>query len=193
VNKLTLPALTVLSVAMLSGVALAGPGGKMGPGGPGFVPPMLQKFDTNGDGVLSKDELEAAAKAGYAEANTDGADGVTLQEFEPWFWKQHREMMVRAFQRLDRDGDGKVTEDEAKAGADRMADRFDRMGGPMGRFGGEAAPGWGGWFRGGPDGGHGWFGGHKGMGGRMGMGMRDGSCMTPPPAGDVAPAEAPAQ
>ncbi len=92
----------------------------MGPG------QMLKDFDTDGDGKISKQEIDAGLAKRYGEANTDGADGVTLQEFEPWFWKQHREMMVRAFQFLDKDGDGKVTEAELKDLGDRMFERADR-------------------------------------------------------------------
>jgi hypothetical protein len=61
----------------------------------------------------------------FTEANSDGKDGVTIQEFEPWFWKQHREMMVRAFQRLDADGDGQVSKAEADAVSEQMLNRFD--------------------------------------------------------------------
>ncbi len=108
-----------------------GPGrmGMMGPGAMGMGPGKLMKdFDTNGDGQLSKEEIDAGLAKRYGEANTDGADGVTIQEFEPWFWKQHREMMVRAFQFLDKDGDGKVTEAELKDVGDRMFERADRNG-----------------------------------------------------------------
>ena len=62
----------------------------------------------------------------FTEANPSGKDGITIQDFETWFWKQHREMMVRAFQRLDADGDGKVTKAEIDAAGDRMLSWLDR-------------------------------------------------------------------
>ena len=62
----------------------------------------LKTYDTNGDGTLSLDEFQAL----YA-AHT-------------------RTMMVRGFQMLDEDGDGKVTELEVTTAADVMQEHMDR-------------------------------------------------------------------
>lgn len=135
--------ITSLAAASLIGLAVAataqpatpgpvGPGAGMGFGpmaaGPAGGADFLKRFDLNGDGKITKEEIETAREKNFAAANTDGTDGVTLKEFEPWFWQQHRQGMVRAFQHLDRDGDGKITETEVKAMTDAMFARFDRNG-----------------------------------------------------------------
>lgn len=201
-KTLTVSTISVLSLILLAGAATAapkcpavnGPGPGMGYGqGMGqMLPPMLEKYDTNGDGKISKDEADAAATKAYADAGGTDSAGVSIQQFEPYFWKEHREMMVRAFQRLDRDGDGKISADEMKAGMERMGDRFDgSMPGPMkmmGRFGPEGHGGWGG-PRADRDGqGQGWGGMGQGWGWHHGPRNGYGPCaMTPPSADDAAP------
>jgi hypothetical protein len=99
-------------------------------------------------------------------------------------------MMVRAFQRFDRDGDGKISADEMKAGMERMADRMeqmgDRMGGPGPMMDGRPGP-QGRWsWSGDRADGQGWFGfGHRGP-------KHGGPCQLPPPADAPAPDAAPA-
>lgn len=134
-KALTIATLSTLSLITLGGVVYAagpGMGPGMGPGlGAGMGPmggpmKMFTEADTNKDGKLEPAEVAAFRDKHFAEASTDGKDGVTIQEFEPWFWKQHREMMVRAFQHLDADGDGVITKAEADAASDRMLSRLDR-------------------------------------------------------------------
>jgi Ca2+-binding EF-hand superfamily protein len=141
--------LTVLGAAALAGVATiavapvaladgggwgrqgGGFGGPMGmmSGGPGMGPAaMFEQFDADGDGKLTQAEIDAGAKSRFAEADADKQGGVTIQEFEPWFWKQHRETMVRAFQFLDRDGDGSITEEEVTVLTGKAVERMDRNG-----------------------------------------------------------------
>ena len=108
------------------GMGFGGMGfGGMSAGGP---MQMFQEFDTNDDGRLTQDEINAAQAQKFSEANRDGQGGVTIEEFEPFFWQQHRQMMVRAFQFLDTDGDGEVTEAELSARTAGMVERMDRNG-----------------------------------------------------------------
>jgi Ca2+-binding EF-hand superfamily protein len=110
------------------GSGFGGPMGMMA-GGPGMGPgAMFEEFDADGDGKLTQAEIDAGAKSRFAEADADKQGGVTIQEFEPWFWKQHREMMVRAFQFLDRDGDGSITEAEVTVLTGKAVERMDRNG-----------------------------------------------------------------
>ncbi len=132
-KALTLATISVLSVVTIGTVAFAaGPGmGPMGMGPMGFGPErgpakMFAEIDTNKDGKIDAQEIAAYRDKMFAEANPSGKDGITIQDFETWFWKQHREMMVRAFQRLDADGDGKVTKAEMEAAGDHMLAWLDR-------------------------------------------------------------------
>lgn len=135
-KTLTLTTLSALTLITLGTAAYAGGfGGGMGPGmapgmgmGPGMGngPQIVEKADTNKDGKVDAAELSAYFDKALTEANTDGKDGVTIQEFEPWFWQQQRQMMVRAFQHLDADGDGIVTKAELDSMGKVMLDRLDR-------------------------------------------------------------------
>lgn len=127
-KALTLATISALSLITIGTAAIAGgPGmGNMGFGPQGGPMKFFTEADTNKDGKVDAAEMTTYRDKMFAEANSDGKDGVTIQEFEPWFWKQHREMMVRAFQRIDADGDGQVTKAEADAVSERMMDRFDR-------------------------------------------------------------------
>ena len=137
-KALTLATISAISVVAIGTVAFAaGPGmgpigmGPMGMGTMGVGPqagPMrlFANADTNKDGKLDPAEITAYRDKMFTEANPSGKDGISIQDFEPWFWKQHREMMVRSFQRLDADGDGKITKAEMEAAGDRMLSRLDR-------------------------------------------------------------------
>lgn len=127
-KALTLATISTLSLVTLGGaVYAAGPGmGPMGMGPMGGPMKMFAEADTNKDGKLEPAEIAAYRDKMFAEANPTGKDGITIQDFETWFWKQHREMMVRAFQRLDTDGDGKITKAEIDAATDLLVGRLDR-------------------------------------------------------------------
>lgn len=91
-----------------------GPRGEHGMRGMGgFGGPMrgefIAAFDTDGDGKLSEAELTAgmAALVTKYDANNDGS--LSLAEFEDLFAELTRPMTVRAFQRLDSDGDGQIS------------------------------------------------------------------------------------
>jgi len=65
--------------------------------------------DTNGDGVISGEELQAMADGrgggrGMARADADGDGRVTLEEA--------RAQVAERFARMDANGDGAITEDE---------------------------------------------------------------------------------
>jgi len=82
----------------------------------------MAAFDANGDGTLSADEINAATKAELASYDTDGNGTLSLDEFAAMYADHTRQMMVRAFQMHDSDGDAQVTEAELSALAQQMAD-----------------------------------------------------------------------
>lgn len=176
-KALTLATISALSVVAVGTVAYAaGPGmGPMGMGPMGGPAKLFADVDTNKDGKIDAAEIAAYRDKMYAEANPSGKDGINLQDFETWFWKQHREMMVRAFQRLDADGDGKITKAEMEAAGDRMLAWLDRN--DDGTYSLPDRPGRDGWGRDGKHGRH------------HGPGMMQ---RWSGPADDAAPAPAPA-
>ncbi len=186
-KALTLATISALSVITVGTVAFAaGPGmGPMGFGPSGGPMKFFNEADANKDGKLDAAEIAAYRDKLFTDANSDGNDGVTIQEFEPWFWKQHREMMVRAFQHLDADGDGQISKAEADAASDRMLSRFDRN--DDGVLSLEDRPNRGGWGR---DGKHGRHHGPGMMQHRSGPGA--GPAMDAPAPDDEAPAPNPA-
>jgi Ca2+-binding EF-hand superfamily protein len=108
-----------------------GPGGP-GPMGMGFGPPgrgleaLLEKFDTNKDGKITKAQIDAVLADQMKKYDTDGDGTLSLSEYQALFDDQMHEAMVRSFQALDREGAGKVTLDELRAPIDRVVQRLDR-------------------------------------------------------------------
>jgi len=99
---------------------LRGPQRGMGP------EQRIQQFDLNKDGVLTKDELATALEQKITDNDTDGDKAITLEEFKTEWAKQTERMMVRAYQRLDPNGDGKVTLEELQQQSSFLFDRMDR-------------------------------------------------------------------
>lgn len=102
-------------------------GGFMGKrGGRGGPMKMFKDFDTNKDQALTKDEITAGIDKKIADNDKNGDKAITLEEFQAEWQTQTRDRMVRAFQRMDRDGSGTVTAEELKEPALSMFERMDR-------------------------------------------------------------------
>ncbi|MHA3978229.1 EF-hand domain-containing protein [Halovulum sp. GXIMD14794] len=112
---------------------------------------FAEQFDTNGDGDITQDEIDAARAAQLAEFDADGDGSLNLQEYEALWLDAMRERMVDRFQAHDDDGDGAVTVEEFGEEFTNIVERRDRNGdgvlnaddmqrrGPMNR-GVQAAP-----------------------------------------------------
>jgi len=104
-----------------------GPGLHHGPGGHGARAGMLfEKFDVNGDGSVTRAEIDETrgAKLQAADGNADAQ--LTLEEFQTLWLEMTRPMMVDRFQDLDEDGNGQVTEAELGRPLDNMFVFLDR-------------------------------------------------------------------
>jgi len=88
---------------------------------------LMERFDKNKDGQLSQDEVPAKVWERLGKADADGNGVVTKEEF----MAAHKEGAANGegrggdrFAALDKDGDGKVSKEEA---GEKFADRFDKV------------------------------------------------------------------
>jgi Ca2+-binding EF-hand superfamily protein len=148
-NRKTLLAATALAATVIGGAAFAeshhGHKGKTGSNeqagmmhnrGPEMMGMMMQKFDTDGDGTVTPDEMRTQLQAKLTEFDSDGDSTLSIAEFETLHSAMIRETMVDKFQHLDADGDGAVTAEEMTAPADMM-DRMEKMRAKMGMMQGQ--------------------------------------------------------
>ncbi|HMA13265.1 MAG: EF-hand domain-containing protein [Bacteroidota bacterium] len=94
--------------------------------GGGHMFRMLETFDANDDGKLSQEEIDQARGERFGRFDADTDQALTLQEYEQLWLDAMRERMVRSFQRLDTDGDAKVTAEEFQEPFSKMVRRMDR-------------------------------------------------------------------
>ncbi len=122
-------------------------GQEKGPRGPGRE--MIERFDTDGDGVLSQEERETAMEShrqvmqqrldeAFTEADTDGDGLLTREEFAkvarlamrrggpggPGGEEGAGGLGQRLQERLDTDGDGVISEEEKAAAREKAVERF---------------------------------------------------------------------
>ena len=73
---------------------------------------MMERYDANGDGALTKDEVlgERARQFKKFDKNADGV--LDLAEYKALWVEAMNERMVKGFQRHDSDGDGKISEQD---------------------------------------------------------------------------------
>lgn len=162
-----------MHMPMMAGHGSAGGIGMMGSGGPlsGIGPGMgmmgyggsqsgmsmmgsgvsvvglaMDRFDMDGDGIVTSEEAHEGLQALFADYDANGDETLSLDEFEALHSALIRETMVDRFQFLDDDGDGAVTLEEMVEPADMMhrmetmlfgtmAGQVDRMPGNGGMIG----------------------------------------------------------
>lgn len=89
---------------------------------------FMERYDTNKDGKVTQEEIDANRSDWLKEFDTDNDGTLSLQEFQNLWLKARHERMVREFQRFDRDGDGKVTLEEYQRPLSDIVERMDRNG-----------------------------------------------------------------
>jgi hypothetical protein len=92
---------------------------------------MLERYDANKDGNISKEEVEQNRATWHGDFDADKNGTLSLQEFQALWIKARNEEMVREFQRFDRDGNGQVTLEEYRDPVVQMVERADRDGDGM--------------------------------------------------------------
>ncbi|HEX7560452.1 MAG TPA: EF-hand domain-containing protein [Usitatibacter sp.] len=117
--------LTALGLACATLVAVAG---SEGHDGHGAMAERLKQADTNGDGMISREEAKAlpriAAHFDEIDANHDGQ--VTADELRAFHQKHGAKRSGAMLKKLDTDGDGRISRAEAQA-APRFAANFDAI------------------------------------------------------------------
>ncbi|MEM1398800.1 MAG: EF-hand domain-containing protein [Pseudomonadota bacterium] len=133
VSKKTLAAGLVaaaISGTVVVGVAYAAGGdhGRGGHHGRGFGGISFEEVDANGDGTITLQEMQAAAGTRFGNADTNGDGAIDLGEFaaaQELRAEERRQLRAaRAFERLDANSDGTVTQEEMETA---VAERFERM------------------------------------------------------------------
>jgi Ca2+-binding EF-hand superfamily protein len=92
--------------------------------GSGKMMERLKAADTNGDGMISKEEAKALPRIlknfDAIDANHDGQ--ITMEELRAF----HQSRRGEHWKKLDTNGDGKISKEEAKA-APRLLEHFDAI------------------------------------------------------------------
>lgn len=68
--------------------------------------------DGDSDGKVNIEDITMAAKAKFADADTSGEGEVSIKEFEANYVTLVRDSLVDAFQHIDSDASGQITEQE---------------------------------------------------------------------------------
>jgi Ca2+-binding EF-hand superfamily protein len=121
--------LTALGFASAGLLAVAAPEGQQPRAS---MAERLKAADTNGDGLISKEEAKAlprlAKRFDAIDANHDGQ--VSADEMRAFQEQRHAGQGKKRgehWKKLDTDGDGRVSRAEAQAGAPRLAEHFDAI------------------------------------------------------------------
>ncbi len=87
---------------------------------------MMQKVDADADGAVTQAEIDTFRATLVTGADTSGEGDISLDEFETIYLEMIRDRMVDAFQNLDSDGDGVVTQAEMDQRFGNVVEQMDR-------------------------------------------------------------------
>lgn len=125
----------IVAASLVAGAGVATAQGKKAHGRMGPMMPAFSELDANGDGNVTKAEMEAHAKARFDAADTDGNGKLSAAEMVEASKKRDDDRRAKRaekmLKRLDANKDGEVSFDEMpgqQSRADRMFSRLDADG-----------------------------------------------------------------
>ena len=96
--------------------------------GGGRVIKLMERFDLDKDGKITRAEFDAVRAEAFGEADADSNTSITLEEFATIWQDLNGNRMTRGFKRLDSDGNLKVTQEEYSARSKNFVEKKDRNG-----------------------------------------------------------------
>lgn len=120
--------LTATGLAAASFLVLADPGAPGG-GHRGQILERIKAADTDGNGMLSRQEAAALPMIAkhFDEIDANGDGQVTMEELRAFHEKHRAAAMAAHFKKIDIDGDGRISKAEAQANAPRLFAHFDQL------------------------------------------------------------------
>ncbi|OED47049.1 calcium-binding protein [Rhodobacteraceae bacterium (ex Bugula neritina AB1)] len=119
----------VTFIAALVAAASVAAGGMAMAKGKGHHGPKMsfEEIDADGNGEITKAEIQAMKKARFSKADADGDGKVTLEEMQARAQERANKRAARMLERFDTDGDGALSAEELPQPrrAGRMFDRLD--------------------------------------------------------------------
>ena len=72
----------------------------------------MERYDTNNDKKVTQEEINTNREAWHKDFDANNDSKLSLDEFMQLWLKARAQLIVREFQRFDRDGDAGLTQDE---------------------------------------------------------------------------------
>jgi Ca2+-binding EF-hand superfamily protein len=115
--------LGLISLSMISAVAVADPGHGRGASGR-----FMMFFDANHDNMVTIEELNTAAKERFEKMDADGNGAVTMDEFQAYIRARKAEHQQKYFSNIDSNSDGNLSKEEFIQYREKMAEqRFQNL------------------------------------------------------------------
>ncbi len=116
-------ALTILALG--AGAVFAEGGQRRG----GPERPTFEQLDTNGDGMITLEEVQAKAGNKFAETDTNGDGFLDVEELTAAAERERGRMIERLMEKKDTNGDGMLSQEEmAPRNPERLFERADTNG-----------------------------------------------------------------
>ncbi len=119
--------LSLIGLGVTASLAQGGPDGQRGGARPSF-----EQLDTNGDGMISEQELQSRGQARFAEADSNGDGMLDMDELTAAAQRAAADKLAKLLERKDTNGDGMLSMEEmTPPNADRRFAQADSNGDGM--------------------------------------------------------------